>query len=109
MDVSPAQLEKLARKLVEVFARVGPEDHAFGRYWRIVGLVGSFSESAEGPFEQALAKMMQDALEARLRAVASYSVQEEAAAVADMLNSPPRDRRKQRWKLSHLEKLQRLR
>jgi hypothetical protein len=94
IEVTPSDIDKLGRKLVEAFARVGLEDHAFGRYWRIVGLVESFSEQAQGAFEHETAKALHNALQGRLRAVARYSVQDDAAVVAELLQSPPRTKTK---------------
>lgn len=96
MHVTPDDISKLALKLIEVFSRSGPEDHNFGRYWRVVGPLQTFSESAVGPFEEALAKNLLEAVEGHLARNARTSLHDDAEAVAVLLGVPPRQPRRRR-------------
>lgn len=90
MHVTPDEISKLAVKLIEVFSRSGPEDHNFGRYWRVVPPLQTFLESAVGPFEEAVAKSLLAAFEGHLKRNARYSVHEDAEAVGLFLGATPR-------------------
>lgn len=90
MQVPAAHLLKLAEKLIEVFAQAGADDHAFGRYWRLVAALETFSGSVVWPFEEEMAKALRMALEGRLRRHAPHSIHDDAAATGVLLGSPPR-------------------
>lgn len=90
MRVTPDDISKLALKLIEVFSRSGPEDHNFGRYWRVVGPLQSFLESAAGPFEEAMAKTLLDAVEGHLKRNARNSMHDDAEAATVLLGATPR-------------------
>jgi hypothetical protein len=90
MRVTPNDISKLALKLVEVFSRSGPEDHNFGRYWRVVPPLQTFLESAVGPFEEEVAKSLLTAVERHLKRNARNSMHEDAEAAGLYLGATPR-------------------
>lgn len=94
MRVTPDDISKVALKLIEVFSRSGPEDHNFGRYWRVVPPLQTFLESAVGPFEQEVAKSLLAAVEGHLKRNAQNSMHDDAVAAAILLGAPPRQPRR---------------
>ncbi len=89
MDVDDRQLRKLAHKLLELFSRQGERRFGFERYWPLAAPVETFSEQAAGELEQKVAKALQDALQAVLRATAPKSFHLDADSVAGFLNAEP--------------------
>lgn len=94
MSIPPDQLHKLALKLIEVFSYQGPRRYGFERYWPLAGPLESFLQQATTPLEEEVAKALQTALEAVLRATARNSFHIDADAVAAHLQAPAKEPRR---------------
>lgn len=95
MHLTDAQLELLARKLIETFAAPQP-GRGFERYWPLAGAVEVFSESVRDRYEERVANALRNALEDVLRRTAPQSMHQEAAAVAFHLSA--KSRRRKPWR-----------
>lgn len=96
MHITDADIQKLARKLVETFSWQDPRQRGFERYWPLAGPLQSFFAHAVGTLEQEVAKALLTALEAALKKMAPHSFHMEADTVATFLDAaplPPRPRK----------------
>lgn len=89
-------MHKLALKLLELFSRQVPGRFGFERYWPLAGPVETFSEQAVGPFEQELAKALQNGLQGILARTAPNSFHQDAPSVAAYLDVKPERKERRR-------------
>ena len=89
MQVKPDDMLRCAYKLLETFSPPERGD-PFPRYWTLAAALETFSESATGAYEEAVAKTLRKALETRLKQFAAGSFALDAQAIAVHLGAAPK-------------------